>query len=132
MRRRDPHDDPAPARSRPRGAVPVPTLGALLRQPYWTWLAVAAVTASPSRLCRSPFVGAPTHRPIRCADMRGARCVVDAERRCSPRVGAVMMSAGSRFRRPRRDYGTSQRVISAVLAARPILPPCQSGLRNLE
>jgi hypothetical protein len=38
MRRRDPHDDPAPAGSRPRGAVPVPTLGQLLRAPYWTWL----------------------------------------------------------------------------------------------
>ena len=34
MRRdRDPHDDPAPARSRPRGAVPVPTLGQLLDAP---------------------------------------------------------------------------------------------------
>src|SRR5262245_65651314 len=36
--RGDPHDDPAPARSRPRDAVPVPTLGQLLRPPYWTWL----------------------------------------------------------------------------------------------
>jgi len=36
--RRDPHDDPAPAGSQPRGAVSVPTLGALLHQPYWCWL----------------------------------------------------------------------------------------------
>ena len=36
-RRRDPHDDPASAS--PRQAVPpVPTLGQLLRQPYWCWL----------------------------------------------------------------------------------------------
>jgi hypothetical protein len=34
----DPHDDPAPAQPRMRGAVPVPTLGALLHQPYWLWL----------------------------------------------------------------------------------------------
>jgi len=33
QRRRDPHDDPAPARSRPRGAVPLPTFGQLVRQP---------------------------------------------------------------------------------------------------
>ena len=38
MRRRDPHDDPAPARSRPRAGVPVPTLGQLLHAPYWVWL----------------------------------------------------------------------------------------------
>src|SRR5215510_5370997 len=37
-RRRYPPDDPAPARLRPRGAVPVPTLGQLLHQPYWLWL----------------------------------------------------------------------------------------------
>jgi hypothetical protein len=29
---------PAPARSWPRAAVPVPTLGRLLHQPYWLWL----------------------------------------------------------------------------------------------
>jgi len=37
MRRHDPHDDAAPARQRPP-APAVPTLGQLLRQPYWTWL----------------------------------------------------------------------------------------------
>jgi hypothetical protein len=36
--RRDPHDDPAPAQSRPRGAVPEATVGALLHEPYWFWL----------------------------------------------------------------------------------------------
>src|SRR5262249_22079365 len=35
--RRDPHDDPAPAWPRPP-APAVPTLGALLHQPYWLWL----------------------------------------------------------------------------------------------
>src|SRR5262249_14610017 len=35
--RRDPHDDPAPARPRPP-APAVPTLGQLLHAPYWTWL----------------------------------------------------------------------------------------------
>jgi hypothetical protein len=36
-RRRDPHDDPQPAQSRPP-VPPVPTLGALLRPPGWYWL----------------------------------------------------------------------------------------------
>jgi hypothetical protein len=36
--RREPHDDPAPVQPRMRGAVPVPTLGELLHQPYWLWL----------------------------------------------------------------------------------------------
>src|SRR5215470_11546676 len=35
--RRDPHDDPAPVRPR-RPPPAVPTLGALLHQPYWLWL----------------------------------------------------------------------------------------------
>jgi hypothetical protein len=35
--RRDPHDDPPPARPRPP-PPPVPTLGQLLHQPYWVWL----------------------------------------------------------------------------------------------
>src|SRR5262245_54228615 len=35
--RRDPLDDPAPARPRPPARA-VPTLGQLLHQPYWLWL----------------------------------------------------------------------------------------------
>src|SRR5258707_9796210 len=72
--RRDPHDDPAPARPRPP-APAVPTLGALLHQPYWLWLRCNACGHRVA-VALVPFVtrwGADTRRRTCCARMHGLR-----------------------------------------------------------
>jgi hypothetical protein len=53
-RRRDPHDDLAPARPRPPPPA-VPTLGQLLHQPYWWWLRCNACD-HPVAVALVPFV----------------------------------------------------------------------------
>jgi hypothetical protein len=60
--------------------------------------ATPAVTASPSRLSHSSFAGEPTHCPICCASMCGARCAVSVGRCCSIRAGVTRLRAGRCFR----------------------------------
>src|SRR5215813_3189297 len=80
-RRRDPHDDPAPARPRPPARA-VPTLGALLHQPYWLWLRCDAC-GHPVAVALVPFVirwgGEASSDVLR----RYARCTVCGSRGAS-------------------------------------------------
>ena len=81
-RRRDPHDDPAPARSQ-QPAPAVPTLGALLRPPYWLLLCCSCGHRVAVALVPYVIRWARRRRRTCCAHMHGARSAVGGERRCS-------------------------------------------------
>jgi hypothetical protein len=128
MRRRDPHDDPAPVPARPRAAVPVPTLGQLLRQPYWTWLLCDACGHRVA-VALVPFVirwGPATRRPTCCASMRDAQSAAGARRHCSIRAGLTQRRAGSHFRWRRTFPYVNANPKKLCLAAAPRAAPACS------
>jgi hypothetical protein len=72
----------------PRGAVPVPTLGALLHQPYWLWLRCDACDHCVA-VALVPFAGAPIRRPTCCAVTHVARSADGVGRAFNIRAGVI-------------------------------------------